>query len=103
MPAIEYRLGELLGQYGNRVFRLGALPDGSHGASFPVKHHWREQADLDLIERSAHQLVELAGKFGYNALFPRPGCGNGARSWPRDVKPLLEKFLFDERFVVISF
>lgn len=102
MPGIEYRLGELLGEYGNRVFRLGALPDGSHVASFPVKHHWREQADLDLIERSAHQLLELAGKFGYRALVPRPGCGNGALAW-HDVRPVLEQVLVDERFVVITY
>ena len=103
LPGIEYRLGGLLAEHGNRVFRLCSLADGSHLASFPVKHHWREQADLELIEGSVRQLVELVEKFSYTALLPRPGCGNGARSWPRDVKPLLEGLLLDERFVVISF
>lgn len=101
MPGIEYRLGELLGEHGNRVFRLGALADGSHVASFPVKHHWKQLADLDLIERSSRQLVELADKFGYRALVPRPGCGNGALAW-HDVRPVLEQVLVGERFVVIT-
>lgn len=103
IPGIEYRLGKLLQEYGNRVMRLCSLDDGSHLASFPVKSHWCERADLELIERSAHQLVELAQKFGYTPVLPRAGCGNGGRSWPREAKPLLEGILLDERFVVISF
>lgn len=76
LPGIEYKLGGLLNQHGNRVLRLAKLSDGSHLASFPVKHHWRVPADLELIERSAAQLVELVEKFSYTAaVLPRPGCG----------------------------
>ena len=100
---IDYKLGELLGQYGNRVFRLGELSDGVHVGSFPVKHSWREYADLALIERSAHQLVDLANRFGYKqVVLPRPGVGNGGLQYPA-VKLVLEEVLVDDRFLIITF
>lgn len=100
-PGVEYRLGDLLKEHGNRVMRLGRF-DGVGLASFPVKHHWREEADPDLIARSAEQLVALADKFGYTrVLIPRPGCGNGWLRWG-DIRPILAKVL-DERFAVITF
>lgn len=103
VPGIDYKLGALLGRHGNRPMRLAALADGSHLGSFPVKHSWREAADPQLIERSAHQLVELADDFGYRRIFlPRPGCGNGALEWP-DVRRILEEVLADERFCVITY
>lgn len=104
IPGIDYKLGELLRKYGNRVFRLAPLPDGSHLGSFPVKSHWKDYADPELIECSAHQLVELADNFGYKAIFlPRPGAGNGKLNYHDDVKPVLEQILTDDRFRVISF
>lgn len=81
MPGIDHKLGGLLAEHGNRVMRMAALPDGSHLGTFPVKHHWREAADLELIQRSAHQLVELANRFRYQLLLiPRPGCGKAGRT-----------------------
>jgi hypothetical protein len=83
--------------------RLAVLPDGSHLGTFPVKHHWREKADLDLIERSARQLVELADRFGYQRLLiPRPGCGNGQLSY-EEVRPVLKGILTGDRFVIVSY
>ena len=100
-PGIEYRLGELLKAYGNRVMRIGRYDDVVI-ASFPVKRHWREEAVPELIRRSARQLVELADKFGYrNVVLPRPGCGNGKLSWS-EIRPLLAEVL-DERFTVLTF
>lgn len=104
LPGIDHKLGELLGKYGNRVLRLAALPDGSHLGSFPVKHSWREAADPQLIERSAHQLVELADRFQYRQIFlPRPGVGNGRLDYASDVKPILEEVLVGDRFLVVTF
>lgn len=104
IPGIDYKLGELLRKYGNRVFRLGALPDGSHLGSFPVKNHWKNYADLELIERSAHQLVEIVQSFGYKrVVLPCPGVGNGGLSYERYVKPVLEPVLSDDRFYIVSF
>ena len=104
IPGIDYKLGELLRKYGNRVFRLGSLPDGSHLGSFPVKHSWRDYADPELIERSAYQLVELANRFDYRSiLLPRPGAGNGKLDYQTCVKPLLEEVLMGDRFRVVTF
>jgi hypothetical protein len=84
VPGVEYKLGGLLAEHGNRVMRLAALPDGSRLGTFPVKHRWREAADLELIERSARQLVELADLFGYQRLF--------APSLKVSTKPALRHF-----------
>ena len=49
--------------------------------TFPVKHHWREPADISLIVRSAMQLSELVDHYGdKTVVIPRPGCGNGKLS-----------------------
>lgn len=103
VPGVEYKLGGLLAEHGNRVMRLAALPDGSHLGTFPVKHHWREDADLGLIERSAHQLVDLADGFGYQRLLlPRPGCGNGQVSYDA-VRPILEEILTGDCFEIVTY
>lgn len=101
-PGIDLKLGRLLREHGNRVMRLAQLTDGSELASFPVKHHWKEEADPALIQRSAHQLVALANRFDYtNVIIPHPGCGNGKLSWEQ-VRPILSEIL-DNRFTVITF
>lgn len=58
--------------------------------SFPVKYNWWEKADLELISKSARQLAQIASDQP-NLIFvlPRPGCGNGQRTWD-EVKPLLQ-------------
>lgn len=68
---------------------------------YPVKHHWKQQADVKLIERSAHQLVELTDRQGWQSVYlPRPGCGNGRLSWDY-VRPIIEPIL-DHRFTVVT-
>lgn len=80
--------------------------------TFPVKHHWREKADINLIQKSANSIVQLwtptqaqidAGTLDTRHLplyMPRPGCGNGHLLWS-DVKLVLEKIL-DDRFIVMD-
>ncbi len=102
ISGLEYHFARLLRRHGNRVMRLTKPAKGAALASFPVKHHWREQADPDLIVRSAHQLVALADKFGYSRIvLARPGCGNGSLCW-EDVRPLIADVL-DDRFSVVTF
>lgn len=105
-PALPRRLGELLQKYGNHALLIG---DDGHGAmlwSFPTKHKWFESADLDLIRRSAEQVVVMADRMeaylerAPAILMPRPGCGNGGRIWTTEVKPIISHLL-DDRFVVI--
>lgn len=70
--------------------------------AFPVKYQWHQPADLDLIRQSAEELAALATIKGWRGpvLLPRPGCGNGQRTW-EDVQPVIAPLL-DDRFVVVT-
>ncbi len=83
-------------------FDYETVPLDYHVVSFPVKHHWRDQADLDLIKRSAKELISLVDGLGWSkVVIPRPGCGAGRLTW-KTVKTAL-KPLLDDRFYVIHF
>jgi len=70
---------------------------------FPTKHHWGEKSDLDLILRSATQLMELTDQQSWNSVvLPPPGCGAGGLAWEGEVRPLLAQ-IFDQRIYVIDF
>ena len=75
--------------------------------AFPVKFHWREPADLVLIERSAAQLAMILDDLAENGAdvphpvyLPRVGCGNGRLLW-KNVRPVLVRHL-DDRFTVVQ-
>lgn len=96
-------LGSLLNTYKNHVYELpGYEHNGARIVTFPVKHHWKDRAAFDLIFKSTHELKNLTDARGWqNVVLPRPGCGNGHRTWEQ-VKPILEPIL-DDRFTVITF
>ncbi|AOQ24665.1 hypothetical protein MTAT_20100 [Moorella thermoacetica] len=97
-PEVAKKLGGYIRQYGNRCFNLGRFGDYTL-VSFPTKDDWRKPSSLELIIRSAGQLVEMANKFEWSVVYmPRPGCGNGRLSW-QQVAPVLERIL-DERFYI---
>jgi hypothetical protein len=104
-PNLPRDLGKALQDYGNQVMRF-FLDPGWVIFTMPVKHHWHDKADLGLIERSTHQLVQeldaLNSSMVLSCILPRPGCGNGQRDWETEVKPLLLPIL-DDRFSVITF
>lgn len=77
------KLGVMLKKHGNHVF---SFPD-CNIITFPVKHQWHEDADLQLIERSVKELRQFL-QVGKRYVAPRFGCGNGRLQW-EDVKPLL--------------
>ena len=100
-PLLPTRLGSLIRAYGNRTMLLGEH-DGVMLCALPVKHHWREQADIELIERSVMQLAEIVQKYQYaKVVLPRPGCGNGGLDW-QDVSPVIEPYL-DRRYTVVAY
>lgn len=82
-PELPDELGHQILLKGNRGFYFGKYSL----FTFPVKHAWHEQADINLIEQStawfARNLLESA-----TYVMPRPGCGNGHLSW-KHVRPIL--------------
>ena len=94
-PTLPHTLGTLIKQNGNHVYRL---PYDLF--SFPVKHHWKYKADVDLIRRSAEELLCQVNEYGLSRIYMvRPGCGNGGLSWEQ-VRPLLD--ILDDRFIVVE-
>lgn len=89
-PGFARMLGDRLRLQGNHVhfFADETLTGSATGIfTFPVKHHWHEQADLDLIRQSVEEFRRQLLSFA-TYVMPRPGCGNGGRAWD-EVKPLL--------------
>lgn len=101
---IDRKLGIYLTKYGNRVFNLGRynINDRTFNViSFPTKHDWRDNSDINLIRTSCVQLVQLCDKFNITKCYlPPVGCGLGKLDYNKQVKPLLSNIL-DDRFVVV--
>lgn len=84
-PQLQRLLGARIRTYGNRVHCF--LPYKL--LTFPVKHEWWEQADIDLIALSTHQLSRwIFPDSSY--VMPRAGCGNGRLQWAV-VHPILSR------------
>ena len=95
-PALPFQLGNQIKIYGNKVFYF----DEPNLFTFPVKHHWREEADLELIKQSAYEIQARAIQSWETIVMPRPGCGNGRLSWDT-VKDVISPIL-DNRFHIIT-
>ncbi len=89
LPGFAKELGDCITLYGNVPFWFEEYQIWT----FPVKHHWRQQADIDLIKKSAGRiknLNNLSWQLDYLD-FPRPGCGNGKLAWPsvkKEIEPI---------------
>ncbi len=93
---IEPILGSFINRYGNHVFSLGYCL-----ISFPTKYHWKQDSDIQLIKRSAQELVLLLkDNPAKRVLLTRPGCGNGNLKW-HDVKTVIEDVLVDDKFIIV--
>lgn len=98
-PGIDLALAKRLRSAGNHVHLIWKSPLGAWVYSFPTKVNWRNPSTLALIEQSTQELVSLADKMNWKAVYlPRPGCNNGGLSWS-DVAPILNKYL-DSRFTI---
>lgn len=121
---IDETLGEKIIREGNKVhlltyveaialvsFPVKPIVETSDGTNFVSHKHfpvgttvpgWACKADIQLIEKSCHQLVELTDRMGWKkVLLPRMGCGHGELKW-EDVKQVVEPLL-DDRFTVCTF
>ncbi len=93
---IEAILGSLINKYGNHVFYLGYKL-----ISFPTKIHWKRDADIQLIRRSAQELVSLLkDNSAKRILMTRPGCGNGNLQWS-EVKTVIQDIFVDNKFIIV--
>jgi len=97
-PKLPRKLAQAVNTYGNHAFYL---PD-ENLFSFPTKHNWRDPSDIDLIAKSALQLVQLTNTTCLNltrVFLPKPGCANGQLSWSK-VSTVISGVL-DDRFTVV--
>jgi O-acetyl-ADP-ribose deacetylase (regulator of RNase III) len=118
-PELPSTLGSSLVSAGNHICSLGSfsfdpgaeqhyptaygLPtkDTFELVAYPVKEEWSQPARLDLVRRSAVELVSLTDFKGWQTVaMPRPGCGNGGLEW-NQVKAVISPLL-DKRFLVIQ-
>ena len=96
-PEIPKLLGTRINNGGNKGYNLGY---NLH--SFPVKHEWYENADIDLIIASAKdlQMIIDTGMCKHPFILPRPGCGCGKLNWETEVKPAIKDILNDDVWVI---
>lgn len=95
---VDIKLGALIDNTTHLAFTQ--LQPNQYIGWFKVKHHWRDNASLDLITESTRQLKELAMsrqdiKFHINY----PGIGNGKLT-REQVEPIL-RTLPDNVFIYI--
>jgi hypothetical protein len=105
-PGSDLLLGACISLHGNhtQMFMVrGDRPNQNWLVALPVKHHWHERADLQLITRSLGELVTMTIQEDWQTVtLPRPGCGNGGLDWA-EVGPLVHDILGDDdRFVVVN-
>lgn len=99
-------LGKLLSAYGNHAYYLGTWQDMVTNTFFniitmPTKNDWRNPSDIQLIEQSCKEIVNIADKRPYlkDIFLPAPGCSCGKLSW-EDVYQKISPIL-DDRFICV--
>lgn len=98
-PELPMTLGFLLNEKGNNVYAFLNLKI----ITFPVKNHWQEKADMNLIERSCLQLVDIKQQYELEDIYMvRPGCGAGQLEW-EDVKQVLSIYFRDDNLIIVEY
>lgn len=99
IPTFPGILGRKITQGGNHVYRFPFKSKSTSALySFPVKHSWEQPADIELIKRSAKELMDALGPDEI-VILPRPGCGNGRLKW-QNVEPVISPLLDDRVYIV---
>lgn len=90
--------GIAVDKHGN-VCQIVALRSGVYIVTFPTKHDWRENSDLNLIVKSAKELMKLIEDRNWNKVYMSfPGCGCGKLN-KEDVRAAIKDIL-DDRVIV---
>ena len=99
-PEIPKILGEKIKIKGNRPLVAGKV-NGTYIVSFPTKHHYKDNSDIELIKQSATILLEIVKYYNAKSIYiPSPGTGLGNLN--KDVVySELDKIL-DERFTILE-
>lgn len=99
-PGLDFALGKHIRAHGNTP----CMFPNHNIVTFPVKHHWNQPADENLIRISAVRIKGAMDARGIKDIYiPRPGCGNGSLNWEAQVKPILEPIFNDDRFIIVTF
>jgi len=108
-PHFPAMLGYRLKTYGNTIHVFSGEnevigPEYYWVVTIPVKHHWYETANLNLIRTSLTDLIEELRLVppGMPVYLTRLGCANGARDWKTEVKPIMQEILKSDRFIVVE-
>jgi len=94
-PWLQETLGLLVKQHGARV----EVIEQDRLIAFPVKNHFADKAEINIILKSTIQLLDAASRIEGRILMPRPGAGFGRLDW-LEVRPMLMHYLTSNRFVV---
>ena len=98
-PGIARQLAMHVKKNGN----IPAVVESADGyiISFPTKHNWRDDSDIDLIVESMRELIDIMDEMKIKSvLLPRPGVSNGHLSW-ETVYKAIEPYV-DERITFVS-
>ena len=99
---LDQQAGTAVKTYGNicqvvkQTFYLG---NPLNIVAFPTKYNWRDKSDINLIETSAIQLIDMTNKYGWKDVYlPFPGisCGGLDKEF---VTNRIGK-IFDDRFII---
>lgn len=106
-PELPRKLGKELKHY-NKVYAFPQyVTTGNLSVrdviifTVPTKHHWKDNSDIELIEKSLEQLTfYVKAACLKRVLITKLGCGLGKLDW-NQVHPLMSKYL-DDRFVLVT-
>jgi hypothetical protein len=99
-PDIQKKLGGLLAKSGNHVYCFSEY----NLFTFPVKTTWDQQASLNLIQQSCHELADYIGlsNMAIKVVYlPKPGCNNGRLHWD-NVEPVIDAILKNKPVTIVD-
>lgn len=100
IPNLPTILGEKVKLKGNICLVAGSI-ENTYIVSFPTKHHYKDNSDLDLIIQSAKRIVQIADYYKAQKIYiPSPGTGLG--NLPKEVVYKALESILDDRFVLIE-
>jgi hypothetical protein len=99
-PGLEEALGGHIITRGNVP---GVIYSGEFDiVSFPTKRDWRDDQDIDLIERSSRRAANLVQRKNYSrVLVPKFASGQSQHDW-ESVRPVIERYLVGDTYLFLD-